>query len=562
MPDRVLVGGILFNRNFELVDHLRQVIFPVGSLPDDAEGMTALHVGDTSVATSRQRLQGQREIGTVVDAEVRAAVLDTGRPWLGTREFGGISHVAGYEPLVDGNGRRVGMLMAAFPDGPYLRMTWVLLGMTAALLALTMLAISVVFLHAGRELSQRLAQIEGTMGAVRAGDRLARVGEPLRDDELGRLSRHFDELLATVAEQERSLEAQVQQRTRELHDRTEQLDAIFALSPDGLVSFDEHRRVRFANEAFAHMIGCEAALLLGLDEAELSAQLKRQGAAATGFPGVATLREFGEGVSFELRRPASRVLSARVQVASATHVSQVLYVRDVTHESEVDRMKSEFLTTAAHELRTPMTSIYGYVELLLARELPPARRRAVLDTVSRQSTLMMAIINQLLDLARIEARRGSDFELERLDLAAVAATRVADHRPPDGRQAPRVDAAAQPLPVRADAQKLQQALLNILSNAYKYSPAGGEVEIAFHRDERDGRVRHGVSVRDHGIGLSTEQRARVFERFYRADASGNIPGTGLGMSIVKEIVELHGGSVEIDSAAGEGTCMTVWLPAA
>ena len=562
MPDRVLVGGVLFNRNFALIEHLRQVIFPVGSLPDDAEGMTAILVGDTSAASSRQRLQGQREIGSVVDPAVRAAVLDAGRPWLGTRTIAGLSSMAGYEPLVDGTGQRVGMLMAAFPDGPYRRMTWVLLGITAALLALTMLAISVVFLRTGRELSQRLAQIEGTMGAARAGDREARVGEPLRDDELGRLARHFDELLATVAAQERNLESQVQQRTREVHERTEQLDAIFALSPDGLVSFDEQRRVRFANEAFARMVGCEAALLVGLGEAEFSMQLARQSAAVAGFPGLAALREAGDGATFELVRPSRRVLAARVQQSSAAHVSQVLYVRDVTHETEVDRMKSEFLTTAAHELRTPMTSIYGYVELLLGRELPPPRQRAVLETVSRQSTLMMAIINQLLDLARIEARRGSDFAYERLDLAAVAAATAADYQPPAGREPPRIAAADAALPVQADAQKLQQALLNIVSNAYKYSPAGGAVEVAFHRGHRGGRPHHGVSVRDHGIGMSEAQRERVFERFYRADASGNIPGTGLGMSIVEEIVELHGGSVEIDSRLGQGTCMTVWLPAA
>ncbi|TXC67529.1 hypothetical protein FSC37_13645 [Piscinibacter aquaticus] len=87
----------------------------MGSLPDQAEGTTAIHVGDTSVASSRQRLQGQRAIGEVVDDEVGSTVLDSGRPWLGTRSFGGLSHVAGYEPLVDGEGRRVGMLMAAFP---------------------------------------------------------------------------------------------------------------------------------------------------------------------------------------------------------------------------------------------------------------------------------------------------------------------------------------------------------------------------------------------------------------------------------------------------------------
>ncbi|TXC66512.1 HAMP domain-containing histidine kinase [Piscinibacter aquaticus] len=432
--------------------------------------------------------------------------------------------------------------------------------MIAALLALTMLAISIVFLRAGRELSQRLAQIEATMGAARAGDRPRASASRFATTSSAACRgtstscwppwphRSATSRRRYCSEPERCTTAP-SSSTRS--SRSAPMAGVLRRAPPrafrqpGLRGHDRLRGRAAGRHGRGRAVRPDGAPV----------------AAAAAFPGLAALRDSGQGATFELQQPVRRVLSARMQLASAAHVSQVLYVRDVTHETEVDRMKSEFLTTAAHELRTPMTSIYGYVELLLAREMPAPRQRAVLDTVSRQSTLMMAIINQLLDLARIEARRGSDFELERLDLAAAAAATAADYRPPEGREAPRFAAAAQPMPVQADARKLQQALLNILSNAYKYSPAGGAVEISFRRDEHGGRVRHGVAMRDHGIGMNETQRSRIFERFYRADASGNIPGTGLGMSIVKEIVELHGGSVDIDSAPGAGTCMTVWLPA-
>ena len=119
--------------------------------------------------------------------------------------------------------------------------------------------------------------------------------------------------------------------------------------------------------------------------------------------------------------------------------------------------------------------------------------------------------------------------------------------------------AAAPRWLQGDRKKLTQAVGNVLSNAYKYSPEGGAVEIDFVLATAE-RALLGIRISDHGIGMTAEQMARVFERFYRADASGRIPGTGLGMSIVKEIVELHNGQVTIDSKFGAGTTVTIWLP--
>jgi signal transduction histidine kinase len=117
-----------------------------------------------------------------------------------------------------------------------------------------------------------------------------------------------------------------------------------------------------------------------------------------------------------------------------------------------------------------------------------------------------------------------------------------------------------PIRVDVDADKLSLALTNVLSNAYKYSPQGGEIELDIVWRDREGRSECGIRVTDHGMGMSPEQLSRVFERFFRADTSGNIPGTGLGMTIVKEIIELHGGQVVLSSQEGQGTTVVLWLP--
>jgi signal transduction histidine kinase len=204
-----------------------------------------------------------------------------------------------------------------------------------------------------------------------------------------------------------------------------------------------------------------------------------------------------------------------------------------------------------------MASIMGFSELLLRRAYSPETARDMLDTIHRQATRLTGLLNELLDLARIEARAGKDFKFTRRDLGSLVRESVATAL--GGVERVGHMRVAEGLPeVNIDAAKLQQALLNILSNAVKYSPTGSDVDIDVEYIDDHVVAR----VTDHGIGMKPEEVARVFERFYRADPSGNIPGTGLGMSLVKEIVERHGGRVEIDSRHGQGTRVSLYLPAA
>jgi len=199
---------------------------------------------------------------------------------------------------------------------------------------------------------------------------------------------------------------------------------------------------------------------------------------------------------------------------------------------------------------------------LLNQEFDPATQLELLGIIHKQSGLMAKILDELLDLARIEARRGKDFRYTRVCLQELTADMIKAFIPPPGREPPTVVLPDEPVHVMADSGKLRQALLNVLSNAYKYSPGGGPVVLQVNTSEGTSSVsRVWIHITDQGIGMTAEQRSRVCERFYRADASGKTlgTGTGLGMSIVKEIIDLHGGELAISSEVGVGTRVSMCL---
>jgi signal transduction histidine kinase len=340
------------------------------------------------------------------------------------------------------------------------------------------------------------------------------------------------------------------------------------------VSFDSDEQVSYASPAFSHLTSLSCSEVVGLSEAQLLQTLMKlasQPVTVARFADLPHLEDrkghqdkeaLAHHTIIEMKPPARRMLELRMHRGSGASVTQVLHLRDVTREIALDQMKSEFMSMAAHELRTPMSSIFGFTELLLTRDLKPERQKDLLEKIHRQSNAMITIINELLDLARIEARGSKEFKAEPVDLLEVVERVVRDYQRPGERPRPRMSPPQRPLWVMADPQKAQQAVLNVLSNAYKYSPQGGDVRIEFLQDHASATgPRCGVRITDQGIGLTPEQLARMGERFFRADQSGNIPGTGLGVSIVQEIMALMEGEVLIHSEWGRGTEVTLWLPA-
>jgi PAS domain S-box-containing protein len=349
----------------------------------------------------------------------------------------------------------------------------------------------------------------------------------------------------------------------------QELATILALSPDGFVAFDQQGRVKYVTAAFEGMTQLSAAQLQGLDEDQFWALLSTLCQQRSAVGNFAALRQnLNQSRNqrrslLELIQPAGCVLMVKQSSSEASTIAKILCFRDVSYETEVDRLKSEFISTAAHELRTPLASIYGFAETLLSGETDEATRREFTDIIYQQSQVMTNLLNEMLDLARIEARRHTDFEFSRVDAQQLIRSVLDSFRVPEGRAKALLEVPGADVHVRVDSKKASQVVLNVLSNAYKYSPAGGAVQVRIERVvSSTSAAEVAIHISDQGMGMSTEQLSRLFERFYRAHPSCEIPGTGLGMSIVKEIMTLLDGHIDIQSAPGKGTCVSLYLPAA
>ena len=230
---------------------------------------------------------------------------------------------------------------------------------------------------------------------------------------------------------------------------------------------------------------------------------------------------------------------------------------------EANRLKTEFVTVVTHELRSPLTSIAGYLDLLLEEEGREGAetREAYLQIVKRNADRLLELINDLLDIARLEAGK---LALKRLPLDLEGLIREVSGalRPQiEGKeQHLHLDLAASLPVVTGDPERLTQILLNLVTNAHKYTPQGGRITVAT-RAERAGVC---IAVQDTGIGLSSEEQQQLFTKFFRAQhpLAREAVGTGLGLAIARALVELHGGTLTVVSAPGQGATFKVTLPAA
>jgi signal transduction histidine kinase len=230
--------------------------------------------------------------------------------------------------------------------------------------------------------------------------------------------------------------------------------------------------------------------------------------------------------------------------------------------AEVERMRTELLSTIAHELRTPLTAVRTSVGLLLDPAVEPSheQQRTLLGTIDRNATRMQRVVGDILDLARFRAGR-VQLQLRRFDareLAASAITSVAPLAATRG-QAIELVAPAERVPVFADYRRLEQAVVNLLSNANTYSPEGSRITVSV------GSAGDSVSwaVADEGHGIAPEDQARLFERFFVAgrDRRAAVSGVGLGLPITRLIVEAHGGRIDVESRVGRGSTFTITVPA-
>lgn len=235
----------------------------------------------------------------------------------------------------------------------------------------------------------------------------------------------------------------------------------------------------------------------------------------------------------------------------------ILVFRDISKEYEIDRMKSEFVSTVSHELRTPLASVLGFTERMLYKELSEDRRKTYLTTIYQEAKRLTALINDFLDVQKMEAGKQLYHKTEE-DIVSII-EEVSEVFQVNADTHPiQLHVFTEQTKVEGDREKLLQVMTNLVSNAIKYSPDGGEIHITV--SSHDNKLQ--VDIKDNGIGIPKDAIQHLFTKFYRVDNSDlrRIGGTGLGLSIVKEIIQAHDGDIQITSQVKEGTTVTLSLP--
>jgi PAS domain S-box-containing protein len=355
-----------------------------------------------------------------------------------------------------------------------------------------------------------------------------------------------------------TLEQTVEARTIELRRTKERVETILNHSPDAILLLSPKGTISTGNPAFNDLFELAVDELF---EQPLSALVvdEQAGAMRAAVEAVAAKREkFRLDVTAQRRSGTTfdaDVLLAPIQERD-TLLGIVCSIRNITSLKQLERMKDEFLTTAAHELRTPLTSIQGFSEILLTRDLTEDRQQHYFRIINKQSAWLAQIIEQLLDISRLEAGRGLEIQPEPVSMASLVNDVLRAFIETNGHTF-LVEGLADTPTVRGDSFRLTQVIQNLVSNAVKYSPEGGTITIR----GAVGPDRLVVSVSDEGIGMTPEEMDHLFERFYRADTVST-GGTGLGLTICKLIVEGHGGEIHAESKPGEGSIFTFTLPLA
>jgi signal transduction histidine kinase len=258
--------------------------------------------------------------------------------------------------------------------------------------------------------------------------------------------------------------------------------------------------------------------------------------------------------------------SAPLVDADGQPAGAVAVFQDISAIKELEHQKEEFLATVAHDLKNPLAAIKGWVQILgrRTRQLPEAERerwQQDLGTVEGTATRMAGMIDELLDLTHLQMGRPLELRLQATDLVALARRVAAEYQQLTDAHTLCVRSTLASLDGMWDQARLERVVGNLISNAVKYSPDGGEVILSLGREDSASGASAVLSVRDEGIGIPPEDLSRVFDRFYRGtNVVGHIAGTGIGLAGARQLVEQHGGSMAVESTPGAGSTFVVRLP--
>lgn len=362
-------------------------------------------------------------------------------------------------------------------------------------------------------------------------------------DEIGTLSRMFN-LMAY----------QLEETITKISTEKEKLATILANMADGLIALNRDKKIIMINPAAVEIFGAEEIELKGKTMIELNRNQRLTEV-------VQEVYQTGSKISTEIQLHFPKEVILRTQVAPLTSQTDeisglVLIFTDITELRRLEHLRTEFVGNVSHELKTPLTSIRGYIETLEDMDMTDTSLvKRFLGVVNRESERLARLINDLLDLSKLEGKR--HHQLLPTQLEDVLANVVDILKPEAEKKAIELKIEIEKdLPrIMGIEEQLNQVAINLIDNAIKYTPKGGQVEVTLNSDSQWVIL----IVRDNGIGIPKEDLERIFERFYRVDKARTrqMGGTGLGLSIVRHIVKAHAGQIDVVSKVGVGTTFTV-----
>ena len=344
------------------------------------------------------------------------------------------------------------------------------------------------------------------------------------------------------------------------------LKAIADTCPDGIVTFNRLGCVQYVNPAFLKITMLDLQELLNIPEADFENRLLtlsvRKGPQHLFGNHYTRVYFIDQPIVSDSpsNSPPHLVLGRTDKETANPDNPKASYFRNISQQIEADTLRNQLLAIAAHELRTPMASVFGFSELLQSQEFDRETTREITSTIYQQTGSLVNMLNKLLDLARIESSMGLDFKLTPQALRPIVQQIAQEFRIPGDDRVVKLAQIESDYKVLVDADKLRQTISTVLCNAYNYSPDGGEICLTIQtRTNAKSEAEIGILISDHGIGMSADECQRICDRFWRANKQGRIAGSGLGMSIAKEIMSLHQGSIDITSKPGAGTTVGLWL---
>jgi two-component system phosphate regulon sensor histidine kinase PhoR len=415
-----------------------------------------------------------------------------------------------------------------------------------ALLMILILSLIPAFVFSSRIVAP-IRGIAAFTEKVRRGD-LSGVVMIESRDEIGQLANNINEMVA-----------ELQQKIRQANDEEWKLRAAFASMNEGVMVLDARNRIEGLNKGMAGIIGREYADIVGKTLLETFRSVDLQDA-------LNRFRRSGEPVLQEIVLGDDKPLVLDVSISAVKSLpgqepKTMLVFHDVTRLKQLERMRVDFVANVTHEIKTPLTAIIGFVETLEQGAVEDtATARKFLHTIRENAGRLDRLVNDLLTLSNVELGE-TQLCSEGLSVADVLEkARTLIQTKADMKNVTiRTDLPAALPHIRADRDKTLQILLNILDNAVKFTPEGGRVSVTASQDRQDFMI---IKISDTGPGIPKSELPRLGERFYRVDKtrSRDLGGTGLGLSIVKHLMRAHGGDMQIDSAQGRGTVVSLRFP--